>query len=78
MDDGKSGAVRNEKNQQYVALPNTWQAENNRDMNEKMGYGNLSDLANCAHPPTPVHAAKNNMQLGPKSFDSDYNYNADR
>lgn len=77
-DDGEKGAVVNEKNEHYAAMPMTWQAKNNRDMNEKMKYNEMADMANTAHPVTPSHAAKNNRQLGPKAEDNVYNYNADR
>jgi hypothetical protein len=78
MNDGESGAVMNEKNEHYAAMPKSWQAENNRSMNEGMKYNDMADAANTAHPVTPVHAAKSNDQLGPQAGKGSYNYNADR
>lgn len=77
--DGESGQVMNVKNEQYSAMPKSWQAENNRDMNQKMGYGNMADLANTPHPATKMEGAKRNTQImGNGSGDNDYNYNSDR
>lgn len=78
MDDGKEGAVENVKDEHYVAMPKSWQARNNMDMNKGMGYGNMADMANSAHPPTKMEGAKRNEQLSPKmpgenEFDYDKN-----
>jgi hypothetical protein len=78
IDDGERSAVVNEKNEHYAAMPMTWQAKNNRDMNEGYKYNDMSDAANVAHPPTPVHAQKNNRQVGPEAESNSYNYNANR
>lgn len=78
IDDGESGAVVNEKNEHYAAMPMTWQAKNNRSMNEGMKYNDMADMANTAHPVTPGKAEKSNRQLGPKAEDNKYNYNDDR
>ncbi len=63
-DYGRDGAVENE---QYC-MPG-WQKRNVEDMNQKMGYNNMSDMANTARPPTPVRAEKSNLQVGPKAAD---------
>lgn len=77
--DGESGQVMNVKDEQYSGMPKSWQAENNRDMNKAMGYGNMADLANTAHPPTKMEGAKNNRQLSPEMpGENDFNYNANR
>ena len=78
IEDGESGAVVNEKNEHYAAMPMTWQAKNNRAMNEKMGYNVAADMANTAAPPTPIKMERKNPQLGPKAEDNNYNYNDDR
>jgi len=79
MDDGRSGQVENVKNEQYSAMPKSWQARNNKDMNEGMGYGNMADLANTAHPPTTMEGAKNNRQLDPRMpGENDFNYDKNR
>lgn len=77
--DGESGQVMNVKDEQYSAMPKSWQAKNNMDMNKGMGYGNMADLANTAHPPTQMEGAKNNRQLDPRMpGENDFNYNANR
>jgi len=78
MDDGREGAVENKKDEHYVAMPKSWQARNNMDMNKGMGYNNMADLANVAHPPTKMEGAKRNVQLSPEmpgenEFDYDKN-----
>ena len=78
MDDGRSGAVENVKNEHYAAMDKSWQARNNREMNEGMKYNAMADLANVPHPPTKMDGAKRNVQLSPTPADNDYNYNADR
>lgn len=63
-DDGASGQVENDS----YCMKKSWQARNVEDMNNKMGYNNMSDLANTAHPPTNAMGAKSpNPQMGPKS-----------
>jgi hypothetical protein len=79
MDDGKSGAVQNVKDQQYAAMPDSWQARNNKEMNAGAGYGNMADLANTPHPATKMEGAKRNSQvMGNGSGDNNYNYNGKR
>ena len=79
MDDGKSGAVENVKNEHYVAMPKSWQARNNMDMNQGMGYGNMADLANTAHPPTQMKGEKRNVQLSPRlPGENEFNYDGKR
>ena len=77
--DGEAGQVMNVKDEQYSAMPKSWQAKNNMEMNKGMGYGNMADLANTPHPATKMEGAKRNTQImGKGSGDNDYNYNADR
>ena len=78
MNDGESGAVVNEKNEHYAAMPMSWQAKNNKMMNEGMKYNDMADQANVPHPATSMHGEKANKQLGPQAEDNNYNYNADR
>jgi hypothetical protein len=79
MSDGKEGAVENVKDEHYVAMPKSWEARNNMQMNKGMGYGNMADIANTAHPPTKMEGAKNNRQLDPKMpGENEFNYNANR
>lgn len=78
MDDGREGAVENVKDEHYAAMPKSWEARNNRDMNKGMGYNNMADLANTAHPATKMEGAKRNVQLSPEMppenhFDYDKN-----
>jgi len=60
-DYGKDGSVENES----YCMPG-WQKRNVADMNQKMGYHNMSDLANTKRPPTPAPGEKANHQNGPK------------
>jgi len=77
--DGEAGQVVNVKDAQYSAMTKSWQAENNRDMNKGMGYGNMADLANTPHPATMMEGEKRNSQLAPKMPGEDeFNYNANR
>lgn len=61
-DDGASGQVEGES----YCMKKNWNARNVDEMNNKMGYHNMSDMANTAKPPTPVKAAKSNPQVGPQ------------
>lgn len=77
--DGQSGAVENKKDEHYVAMPMSWEARNNAEMNKGMGYGNMADLANTPHPATKMEGAKRNSQLAPTMPGEDeFNYNANR
>ena len=77
--DGEEGAVMNVKNEHYSAMPKSWQAENNKDMNMGMGYNNMADLANVAHPAVKMEGAKRNVQMAPDMPGEDrFNYNANR
>jgi hypothetical protein len=76
--DGESGAVENVKNQHYAAMPKSWQAENNRTMNEGLGYNAMQDQANTPHPATSMQGTKQNPQLSPTSADNKYDYNGRR
>ena len=79
IDDGESGAVENVKDEQYVAMPKSWQARNNMEMNKGMGYGNMADLANTPHPATSMEGAKRNSQTAPDMpGENEFNYNANR
>ena len=79
MDDGESGAVENVKDKHYVAMPKSWEARNNEDMNKGMGYNNMADLANTPHPATKMEGAKKNVQLAPDMpGENEFNYNSNR
>jgi len=58
--DGVSGAVENE---QYC-MP-SWNKRNVDEMTDKMGYHDMSDLANTGKPPVAMKAQKSNPQLAP-------------
>lgn len=77
--DGEAGAVENVKDKHYVAMPKSWEARNNMDMNKGMGYNNMADLANTPHPATKMEGAHQNKQLDPKMpGENEFNYNAKR
>lgn len=79
MDDGRSGAVENVKDDHYVAMPKSWEARNNKEMNKGMGYNNMADMANTAHPATTMEGAKRNVQLSPKMpGENEFNYDKNR
>lgn len=79
MDDGESGQVVNVKDEQYSAMPGSWQAKNNMEMNKGMGYGNMADMANTPHPATKMQGAKRNVQLNPDMpGENDFNYDKNR
>lgn len=79
MNDGESGAVENVKDEHYVAMPKSWEARNNKEMNKGMGYGNMADLANTPHPATKMEGEKKNVQLSPKMpGENEFNYNKNR
>lgn len=78
-DDGRSGAVENVKGEHYVAMPKSWEARNNKDMNQGMGYNNMADQANTAHPPTMMKGEKRNTQLSPQMpGENEFNYDKNR
>lgn len=75
----KYGQVENVKDQQYVAMPDSWQARNNRDMNKGMGYNNMADAANTPHPATQMKGEKRNVQMEPKMpGENKFNYDKNR
>lgn len=77
--DGEAGQVMNVKDEQYSAMPKSWQAENNKSMNKMSGYNDMADLSNVPHPPVKMEGSKRNSQImGNGSGDNDYNYNANR
>lgn len=44
----------------------SWQKRNVDEMSTKMGYHDMSDLANTPKPPTKMHGEKRNLQVGPQ------------
>jgi len=74
FDDGSSGQVYNEA----YCMKESVEAKNNAEMNQKMGYFNMADLANTKAFPVQMTGEKQNRQLGPEAADENYNYNADR
>lgn len=78
IDDGEAGQYENVKDYQY-SMRKSWESRNNEEMNKGMGYNNMADLANTAHPATQMEGAKRNVQLSPKMPpENDFNYNANR
>ena len=59
-EDGASGQVENES----YCMKQSMQAKNVADMNAKMGYNDMSDLANTKPFPVAMNGAKRNEQLG--------------
>jgi len=77
--DGESGAVENKKDEQYSAMPGSWQARNNSEMNKASGYNNMADMANTPHPATKMEGARRNVQLSPTMPAEDkFNYDKNR
>lgn len=77
--DGEAGAVENVKDKHYVGVDKGWEARNNQEMNKGMGYNNMADLANTAHPATKMEGAKRNVQLSPSMpGENRFNYNSNR
>lgn len=68
--DGESGQVQNES----YCMKKSFNAQNVDSMTEKMGYHNMSDLANTKKVPVQMTSAKSNPQLGPEASDSRYDY----
>ena len=64
-EDGEKGQYENEKDHQYC-MRKSWESRNNSEMNSMLGYNDMSDLANVAHPPTKMEGATKNLQEGPK------------
>lgn len=60
------GAEAGEVEGQSYCLKKSFNVRNTEEMNAKMQYNNLSDLANTPRPPTPVRAASENRQMGPE------------
>lgn len=61
--DGESGQVENES----YCMKKSWNARNTDEMNNKMGYHNMSDLANTPKPPSMKKATPSNLQMGPEA-----------
>lgn len=62
--DGVSGQVEGEA----YCMKKSWNARNIDEMNNKMGYHNMSDLANTPKPATEgAKNSRSNPQLGPKA-----------
>ncbi len=79
METGKEGQVENVKDEHYVAMPKSWQSRNNMDMNKGMGYNNMADPANTAHPATKMEGKTRNSQLSPSMPEENkFNYNRNR
>lgn len=77
--DGEAGQVENVKNEQYSAMPKSWQSRNNKEMNAGMGYANMADMANTPHPATKMEGAKRNVQLSPSMpGENDFDYDKNR
>lgn len=60
-DDGDKGQVEYES----YCMKKSWQARNVDEMTQKMGYHDMSDLANTPRAPTKMEGEKRNMQLEP-------------
>lgn len=76
--DGVSGQYENVKDEHY-SMQKSWEAKNNKEMNKGMGYNNMADLANTAHPPTRMEGEHRNKQLSPEMpGENEFNYNANR
>ena len=69
MDDGESSQVEGES----YCLKKSFNVRNVEEMNMKMKYNDLSDLANTPRPATAMKAQKSNPQMGPKSADASKN-----
>ncbi len=69
MDDGTNSQVEGES----YCLKKSFNVRNVEEMNMKMKYNDLSDLANTPRPVTPVKAASSNPQMGPKAADASKN-----
>jgi len=69
MDDGESSQVEG----MSYCMKKSWNARNIDEMSMKMGYHDMSDLANTARPPTPVRAMKENKQMGPEAANASKN-----
>lgn len=78
MSESRNGAEGQVENDPYC-MNDSWQSRNVKSMNEKMGYHNMSDLANSSTPPTQMKGATRNEQLSPKMPGDDrYDYNDNR
>lgn len=65
----EAGQVENES----YALKKNFNARNTMEMNSKMGYHSMSDLANTPKAPTPSRAMKSNPQVGPEAANASRN-----
>lgn len=59
--DGVNGQVEEES----YCMKKSWQARNVDEMNNKMGYHDMADLANTPKPPTRMEGEHRNVQLEP-------------
>jgi len=71
---GEEGQVENES----YCMKKSVEAKNVDEMNAKMGYHDMADLANTKRPPVEMRGEKANKQEGPKASDSKYNYDKNR
>jgi len=79
MGTGEEGQVVNVKDEHYSAMPKSWQARNNMEMNKGMGYNNMADPANTPHPATKMEGSVRNTQLSPDMpGENEFNYNSNR
>lgn len=76
----KYGQVEPVKDEQYVAMPDSFYAKNVKQMNQGMKYGDMSDLANTPHPlSNGIKGEKRDMQYKDvKVASNDYNYDKNR
>jgi len=75
IDDGEAGQVYNES----YCMKESVEAKTNAEMNQKMGYFNMADMANTKPYPVQMNAPHENKQLSPEMpGNDDFNYNANR
>lgn len=65
-EDGTAGQVEGES----YCMKKSFNVRNTEEMNSKMGYHAMSDLANTPKAPTPSRAMKENKQAGPEAANS--------
>jgi hypothetical protein len=74
-EDGAAGQVESDP----YCMGKSFQAKNVKEMNQKMGYHNMSDLANNKKAPVEMMGEKMNKQLSPSlPGDDDYDYDKNR